>query len=82
MPKNSNGRRTTLTLDADVSDAIRGRLRSRPNLKEKNLINELLRKGLEQSEKPNPSDYIIEPFETELAPGVTPEMVKQMLKQI
>jgi signal transduction histidine kinase len=82
MAENSKGRRTTLTLDKDVSDALREKMRTVSHLKEKTLINELLRKGLEQTDAANPSEFIIVPFETELAPGVTPEMIKQMLKQI
>ena len=83
MNENSRARRTTLTLEPDVSDAIRVKLRTNPRLKEKTLINELLRKALKQSDPPK-ADYAFQTpvFESEFAPGVTPETVLEMMKEM
>lgn len=83
MNENSRSRRTTLTLEPDVSDAIRVKLRTNPRLKEKTLINELLRKALKQSDIAKPDLAFRTPvFESEFAPGVTPEKVLEMMKEI
>lgn len=47
---NRKTRRTTLTLEADVVVYVEERLASNKNLKEKNLINDLLRKGIKADE--------------------------------
>jgi hypothetical protein len=83
MNKNLKSRRTTVTLEPDVSAAIRTKLRARPDLKEKALINELLRKALGESESANPDrSFSIPVFGSDLAPGVTPKKVLEMIKEI
>lgn len=83
MNENSRARRTTITLEPDVSDAIRVKLRTNPRLKEKTLINELLRKALKQSDAAKTDPAVRAPtFESEFAPGMTPEKVLELMKEI
>jgi len=83
MRENYSSRRTTITLGPDVSDAIRVKLRANPRLKEKTLINELLRKALKQSDVAKTDSTFRTPvFESEFAPGVTPEKVLEMMKEM
>jgi len=59
------------------------KLRTNPRLKEKTLINELLRKALKQSDaaKTNPA-FRAPIFESEFAPSMTPEKVLEWMKEI
>jgi hypothetical protein len=83
MNKNAKVRRTTVTLEPDVSAAIRTKLRERPDLKEKTLINELLRKALEQSGSiKSDQSFSIPVFGSDLARGVTPKKVLELIKEI
>lgn len=77
-------RRTTLTLEADVNTEIRRKLRENPALKEKTLINELLRRGLDAVEKEEslPKGFSIKPFKTCRVKGVTNSQIEEMLKEI
>ena len=75
-------RRTTLTLEADVADYIEDKLAKNRKLKEKSLINGLLRKGIRADEDPVPAKFVIKPFKTRLRPGITPEMLEEMMDEI
>lgn len=77
-------RRTTLTLEADVNREIRRRLRENPQLKEKTLVNELLRRGLDATEgvEEISHDLKVKPFKTRRVKGVTDNQIEEMLKEI
>jgi len=87
MNKSLRGRRITVTLEPDVADAIRVRLQASPQLTKKTLINQMLRRGFEQDAplpfEPLPFEkFVIKPFQTEFAPGITPEKMIDLLKEI
>lgn len=75
-------RRTTLTLEADVADYIEDKLSKNRKLKEKSLINGLLRKGMRAEEETVPAKFEIKPFKTRLREGVTIEMLEEMMDEI
>ena len=75
-------RRTTLTLEADVADYIEDKLSKNRKLKEKSLINGLLRKGIRADEETVPAKFEIMPFKTRLRQGVTVEMLEEMMDEI
>ena len=79
---NRKTRRTTLTLEADVVDYVEKKLAADKKLKEKNLINDLLRKGIKADESKKPEPFVINPFKTKLAPGMTLRRLEEMLDEI
>ena len=82
-PKAKERRRTTLTLEPDVNGEILRRLRENPALKEKTLVNELLRRGLYVTETENVSEeFKVKPFRTRRVEGVTDAKIEEMLKEI
>lgn len=79
---NRKTRRTTLTLEADVAEYIEGKLARNQRLKEKSLINGLIRKGIRVEVETPPVKFEIKPFETKLRPGITPEMLEDLLDEV
>lgn len=79
---NRKTRRTTLTLEADVANYIEDKLAKNRKLKEKSLINGLLRKGIVADKKAAPAKFVIKPFKTRLRPGITVEMLEEMMDEI
>ena len=79
---NRRTRRTTLTLEADVADYIEEKLAKNAKLKEKNVINDLIRKGIKTDEVTEHPKFEIKPFKTKLRPGVTTRMIEEMLDEI
>lgn len=79
---NRKTRRTTLTLEADVVVYVEERLASNKNLKEKNLINDLLRKGIKADESKSKKPVQIKPFKTKLASGMTLRKLEDMMREI
>ena len=79
---NRRTRRTTLTLEADVADYIEQKLASDKGLKEKNVINDLIRKGIRLDEAKKAKPFVIKPFKTKLAPGMTVELLEEMMREI
>lgn len=75
-------RRTTLTLEADVSDYVLQKLATDKRLKEKNVINDLIRKGIQVDEKKAFKPFEIKPFHTKLADGVSIERLEEMIREI
>ena len=75
-------RRTTLTLEADVADYLAHKLSSDKKLKEKRLINDLLRKAIELDDSDERPDFYIEPFKTRLAPGITKAKLEELIDEI
>lgn len=80
--KNRRTRRTTLTLEADVADYLENKLAGNRKLREKNLINELLRKGIQLDEREEIPEFNITPFRTDLAPGMTVARLEEMIDEI
>ena len=80
--KNRRTRRTTLTLEADVADYIVQKLAGDKGLKEKNVINDLIRKGTKADESIKSTPFIIKPFKTKLAPGMTLRKLEEMMDEI
>ena len=79
---NRRTRRTTLTLEADVADYVEEKLASNKKLKEKNVINDLLRKGMTVDESKTVKPFVIKPFKTKLASGMSIERLEEMMREI
>ena len=79
---NRKTRRTTLTLEADVADYIERKLAGNRQLKEKSVVNDLLRKGIKIEEQTKPEPFVLKPFKTKLAPGMTLRRLEEMLDEI
>ncbi len=75
-------RRTTLTLEADVADYIEEKLARNQKLKEKNVINDLIRKGIKADETKGTKTFTVKPFKTKLAGGMTVERLEEMIREI
>jgi hypothetical protein len=82
MLVNRKTRRTTLTLEADVVDYVEQKLASDKRLKEKNVINDLLRKGIRVDESKKVEPFVIKPFKTKLAPGMTVRKLEELMREI
>jgi hypothetical protein len=89
MPKKRTGppkRRNTLTLDDD--NAIRlERLRAQRDVTFKEIVNDLLRKGLNEEERPFKHDENEKPFKIRVFDGGTPtfqttEELKALIEEI
>lgn len=81
--KNRRTRRTTLTLEADVADYLEEKLARNRGMKEKDLVNTLIRKGIRaESETAALPPFEIKPFKTKLAPGMTIEKLEEMMREI
>lgn len=79
---NRKTRRTTLTLEADVADYLSEKLATNRGLKEKNLVNDLLRKGIRADSEAKLPPFEIKPFKTKLAPGMTIEKLEELIREI
>ncbi len=79
---NRRTRRTTLTLEADVVDYVQERLAGDKTLKEKYLINDLLRKGIKADESRTKKPVTIKPFKTKLAQGMTLRKLEEIMREI
>lgn len=80
--RNRRTKRTTVTLEADVADFIQDALRKDKNLKEKQLINKLLRAGIKNESKRTKVEFKIKGFKSSLAEGVNAEELEKMLDEI
>lgn len=81
---NRRTKRTTLTLEADVVDYVEQKLAGDRRLKEKHLINDLLRKGIkaEESNTATKKPFQIKPFKTKLASGMNLRRLEEMMDEI
>ena len=79
---NRRTRRTTLTLEADVADYLEQKLASNKKLKEKNVVNDLLRKGIRVDESKTTKPFAIKPFKTKLTSDMTIERLEEMMREI
>ena len=79
---NRRTRRTTLTLEADVADYVSQKLASNKELKEKNVVNDLLRKGIREDAAREHPRFEIVGFKTKLASGITSRKLEELLDEI
>lgn len=80
--RNRRTRRTTVTLEADVADFIQDALRKDKELKEKNLINGLLRAGIKAEGDKKSVEFKIRPFKTSLVDDITAKDIEALLDEI
>ena len=80
--KNLRTRRTTLTLEADVADYVEEKLAKNGKLKEKNVINDLIRKGIKADGSNETGPFTVKPFKTKLARDMTVERLEEMIREI
>lgn len=80
--KNRRTKRTTVTLEADVADFIQKTLSRNKGLKEKQLINKLLRSGIKNETSQPAARFKIEGFKSELLPGISAEDIERALDEI
>jgi hypothetical protein len=69
-------------LEADVAAYIEQKLASDKKLKEKSVINELLRKGIKLDETKGVPRFQIHGFKSKLAPGITTQRLEELLDEI
>lgn len=75
-------KRTTITLEADVADSILEILAQNKKLKEKDLINRLLRKGIKAEKVQSPSVFEIVGFKTQMESNVSLDDLDQIIDEI
>lgn len=80
--RNRRTKRTTITLEADVADFIQDALRKDKNLKEKQLINKLLRAGIKNESSQPKVNFQIKGFKTSLADGISAGDLEKLLDEI
>lgn len=80
--KNRSTKRTTITLEADVADFIQKTLSQNKGLKEKQLINKLLRSGIKNELNQPLVKFKIESFKSALLPAILAEDLEQMLDEV
>lgn len=80
--KNRRTKRTTVTLEADVADFIEKKLDRNKGLKEKQIINKLLRSGIKNELNQPVVKFKIKSFKCELSPEIKAEDLEQMLDEI
>ena len=80
--KNRATRRTTVTLEADVADFIQKILSQNKELKEKQLINKLIRSGIKNELTQPVVKFKIKSFKSALLPEISAAGLEQMLDEI
>ncbi len=80
--KNRRTRRTTVTLEADVADFIEKKLSQNQGLKEKQLINKLLRSGIKNETVQPAARFKIKGFKSEIVSGIAADEIERMLDEI
>jgi hypothetical protein len=81
--KHRHSVRKTLTIDGDLADAIQEQLQQSANLKEKDVVNRLLRSGLNaERELKNRPVFKLPVFTGGLRKGITPEKLEELLDEI
>lgn len=81
MMKKQRSVKKTLMIDGDVIEGIEELLAASPELKEKDLINDLLRLGL-QSQDVRLAPFKLLSFPGGLRRGITPEKLEELLDEI
>ncbi len=80
--KNRATRRTTVTLESDVADFIQKTLSQNKGLKEKQLINKLIRSGIKNELGQAVVKFKINGFKSELTPEASAADLERMLDEI
>ncbi len=80
--KNRATRRTTVTLESDVADFIEKTLSQNKGLKEKQLINKLIRSGIKNELGQAVVKFKISGFKSELTPEISAADLERMLDEI
>ncbi len=80
--KNRATRRTTVTLESDVADFIQKTLSQNKGLKEKQLINKLIRSGIKNELGQAVVKFKINGFKSELTPETSAADLERMLDEI
>lgn len=80
--KNRPKRRTTVTLEADVADFIENKLSQNKELKEKQLINKLLRSGIKHETDQYRIDFKIKGFKSDLLLNPAADDIEEMLDEV
>ena len=80
--KNRATRRTTVTLESDVADFIQKTLSQNKGLKEKQLINKLIRSGIKNELGQAVVKFKINGFKSELTPETSATDFERMLDEI
>jgi predicted transcriptional regulator len=73
--------RTTVTLDDDVAERLE-RLAHRRRATFKETLNAVLRRGLAAQGAAKEEEFVVEPFDTGLAPGVDPLRLNQLVDEL
>ena len=74
--------RTTVTLEADVADFIQETISKNKGLKEKELINQLLRSGIKSTSEKIVSPFKISGFKTRFRPDIDAKKIEELLDEI
>ena len=80
--KNRATRRTTVTLEADVADFIQKTLSQNKGLKEKQIINKLIRSGIKNELSQPVVTFKIKSFKSALVPDISAADLEQILDEI
>lgn len=80
--KNRATKRTTVTLEADVADYIQKTLSQNKGLKEKQLINKLIRSGIKNELSQPASKFKIKSFKSKLTSEVSAANLEDLLDEI
>lgn len=80
--KNRRTRRTTVTLEADVADFIEKKISQNKGLKEKQLINKLLRSGIKNEQVETTVNFKIEGFKSRLLPDLSADDIERLLDEV
>jgi hypothetical protein len=74
--------RTTLTIDDDVAFGLKRIQQDDPARSFKEIVNDVLRKGLVKDRVPNRKPFKIKPFSLGLREGLSLDNVEELLDQI
>jgi hypothetical protein len=80
--KHRRTKRTTVTLEADVADYIQEAISKNKGLKEKELINKLLRFGIKTASVKSSTSFKIDGFKTKFQPEINAEILENLLDEI
>lgn len=80
--KHRRTKRTTVTLEADVADYIQAAISKNKGLKEKDLINKLLRFGIKTASVKSSTPFTIDGFKTKFQPEINTATIEKLLDEI
>ncbi len=80
--KHRRTKRTTITLEADVAAYIQDAISKNKGLKEKELINNLLRFGIKTASGKRSPAFNVVGFKTEMHPKIDADTLEKLLDEI